>query len=52
MWQLCRILLHKIIEKFRNYFLIVNQNTASHMQGVNGMNNELKGTAGVKTGLF
>jgi hypothetical protein len=45
MWQLHRILLHKIIEKFRNYIVIVNQNMSSHIQGVNGMNNELKGTA-------
>jgi hypothetical protein len=48
MWQLHRILLHKIIEEFRNYFVIVNQNMASHIQGVNGMNNELKGTAVVE----
>jgi hypothetical protein len=52
MWQLRRILLHKIVEQFRNYFVIVNQNVASHMQGVNGMNSELKGTAVVKTGKF
>jgi hypothetical protein len=45
MWQCHRILLHKIIEKFRNYYVIVNQNMAFHIQGVNGLNNELKGTA-------
>jgi len=48
MWQHRRILLHKIIEKLRNYSVIVNQNTACHIQGVNGLNNELKGTAAVE----
>jgi len=28
--------------------VIVNQNMTSHIQGVNGMNNELKGTAVVE----
>lgn len=52
MWQLRRILLQKVIQKFRNYYVIVNQNMAPHIQGVNGINNELKGTAVMKTKIF